>query len=229
MRRIFKSVFYVAVLTIGGCRDGNRVPEPEMKLSPQGECALKIITSFYGTEIRAEDIERHEALVRDSLLCVSNIGERMSLLHLHEREILGYDLIGDLNPVVPEAILKRCDVVEKMAYPVHRTISRVSTNRAECIDFDLEMCRRLNECLDRLGNLARDQRKSAASGDLSSYSDDVERCLKDLKNCRQFWIWQNLDAPVYDIVFKGLSAKEKKRYFERIKDVIGHYPKSRSD
>lgn len=219
----------VALLYIFGFFCGcGEVQSPLQDLSPS---AKEVKLALLGLDVGLTNLSsmvNKDLVIRRKLEMVVNEDERALLLNEYLSALSTIDLLGPIGEHGPVEVQCRLLAMREAVGAFRETILWCGENELRCLDFDLAMVqhvydesRRLEGILQRFAEV-----RSSPFVDKSFGYVNFPKSVLFLKDLGNFWSRQYLDAPrfVYETCFKGMSRAEKKRYFEKIKSVTGHYP-----
>lgn len=229
MNMIVQTVGLFLVLCVAsGCGKEDAIETSNRdRLSEEGRQILESIASF-DAELDRGSLSAYDLKVRSMLPLLTNKTERSVVMCAYKRKMLSFDVFGGYEgKEAVDLIARRCDAMRNVVHDFHDTIKTMG-NDMDCLAFDLEMYVRLQAQIDQAKRRVADrQRCSPGNGWNTGLALDSSLLVPTLEDVRDRWKCQCLDAPkvFYRICFKGLSREEKKRYFDMIKSVVGHYPR----
>lgn len=220
-------LFLVLFIASGCGKQDAKGPSNRDHLSEEGRQALELIASF-DAELDRGSLSAYDLRVRSMLPLLTNKTERSVVMCAYKRKMLSFDVFGASEGKEDvDLIARRCDAMRNVVHGFHDTIKTVE-NDIDCLAFDLEMYVRLQAQIDQAKQRAADRQCcSTGNGWNTGLVLDSSLLVPTLEDVRDRWKCQYLDAPkvFYRICFKGLSREEKKCHFDKIKSVIGHYPR----
>ena len=219
----------VALLYILGFFCGcGEVQVPSQDLSPN---AMEVKSELQELDVGLTNLSsmvNKDLSIRRKLETVVNEGERALLLNEYLSALSTIDLLGPIGEHGPVEVQCRLLAMREAVGAFRETILCCGGNELRCLDFDLTMVQHVYDESRRLEGLLQKLVEVRASPfvDKSFGYVNFPKSVIFLKDLGNFWSRQYLDAPrfVYETCFKGVSRAEKKRYFEKIKSVTGHYP-----